>query len=76
MKKLAGGTALTLGLLTASATPALADSWYYTGYWYYSVEGCEAGYQQMLPPGSHTDLPHECRYNAGGNVYELWRFRL
>ncbi|MET8763317.1 hypothetical protein [Lentzea sp. NPDC004782] len=73
MRKLVLGAALGLGLLAASAVPALAGDWYYTGHWYDSAGACEEGYQQMVPPGSGGDLPHECRYNAGGNVYELWR---
>jgi len=34
MKKLVVGAVLGLGMLVATATPAMALSWYYTGYWY------------------------------------------
>ncbi|MET7289285.1 hypothetical protein [Streptomyces sp. NPDC005573] len=77
MKKFVVGALLGVSLIMTTATSASAAGWYYTGYWYPTAAACEAGYQQLVggPTGPGVDLPHQCRYNAGGNVYELWRQR-
>lgn len=76
MKKFGTGALVGFGMLLATATPAAAAGWYYTGHWYNSAQACEKGYQQMVGgnPGG-ADLPHECRRNGVG-VYELWRVSL
>ncbi|EIE98439.1 hypothetical protein [Saccharomonospora glauca] len=77
MRKLVTGVLVGLGLL-ASAAPAVAtvEEWYYTGYWYPTEAACEQAYLELVgsdPRGG--GLPHECRYNAGADVYELWQVR-
>ncbi|MGW0893903.1 hypothetical protein [Saccharopolyspora sp. NPDC002578] len=72
MKKFATGALLGFGMLVATAAPAAAVGWYYTGYWYPSAAACEQGYQDLVNNPGGADLPHECRHTGVG-VYELWR---
>lgn len=75
MRKLVTGVLVGLGLL-ASAAPAVAtvEEWYYTGYWYPTEAACEQAFWDSVNP-LVPQLPHECRYNAGADVYELWQVR-
>ncbi|MFR9730694.1 hypothetical protein ACL03H_15840 [Saccharopolyspora sp. MS10] len=74
MKKLAVGAVLGMGMLLATATPAMAGGYVYTGKWYSSAAACEKAWENMT--GGGASLGHQCRYNKGGNVYELWAYRL
>ncbi|MEV0056207.1 hypothetical protein AB0H34_37700 [Saccharopolyspora shandongensis] len=72
VKKFAIGAVLGLSVLAATATPAAAEGWNYTGHWYYTEAQCEKAWEDMT--GGGPSLPHECRHNNG--VYELWAYSL
>ncbi|GAA3357534.1 hypothetical protein [Saccharopolyspora gregorii] len=76
MKKLATGAALGLGLLLATAAPAAAAGYVYTGKWYDTAAACEKAWSDAHGGGGGTALPHQCRHNAAANVYELWAYQL
>jgi hypothetical protein len=75
VKKLALAALLGFGLLTATAGPASASGYVYTGHWYSTKAACEQAWTDSHGGSGGTALPHECRYNAVG-VYELWAYQL
>lgn len=74
MKTFAIGAVLGLGVLAATATPAAAAGWVYTGHWYHSEAKCHAAWQDMVGGPGVPSPPHECRRNSTG-VYELWAYQ-
>ncbi|GAA4545066.1 hypothetical protein [Amycolatopsis samaneae] len=66
MKKLMVATLLGLGAVVATAVPASADSLTYSGRWFHDNREC------VLTGLAVSKGPYECRWNAGGSVWELW----
>jgi hypothetical protein len=66
---------LGLGVLVATAAPAAAAGWTYTGYWYKTAAACEKAWQDAHGGPNNPTPPHQCRYNAVG-VYELWAYQV
>lgn len=73
MKRFAIGAVLGFGMLLATAAPAMAEGYVYTGKWYNTAAACEKAWDDAH--GGGPSLGHECRRNAVG-VYELWAYQL
>jgi hypothetical protein len=75
VKRMIIAAALGLGVQAATATPAAASGYVYTGQWFTTKAACDRAWQnEHGGPGVPT-TPHQCRYNPVG-VYELWAYEV
>ncbi|MGW1680103.1 hypothetical protein [Saccharopolyspora sp. NPDC002376] len=74
MRKFVIGAVLSLSALAATAAPAAAAGWQYTGYWFHTKAQCEKKWSDMHGGPQNPTPPHKCK--KAGDVYQLWAYSL